>query len=390
MNMQHILLAVIGLSPQIITETLYALHQREQPVDAVHVITTGAGKKQIDAELLGNGNGMFYRYLTDYALNPGTIDFRPANIHIISDESGAAIADLRTTEDNNRFLHQCLEQAFYFTSRPDTAVYFSIAGGRKTMSACLTLAAQLYGRPQDRLYHVLVSPEFESSPDFYYPPPESAMIQLRDAQGQPYYKETRYAEINLVEMPLLSLRKLLPPEYLQKPEAPGDLILSAFAPHTPPDLILDFSQRKIIYRHLELDLMPAHFALYAFFAILKISCPEDRPECGDCRKCFRETADVMENHNQITALYQKIRPGFQPEEMSTSGIANLTPENFNSYKSKINKQIRDKFGPHTAAALEIRATGRKPDKRYGLTIDKQRIIIQNADDMTKKQQRCEG
>ena len=28
----------------------------------------------------------------------------------------------------------------------------------------------LYGRPQDRIYHVLVSPEFESSGVFFYPP----------------------------------------------------------------------------------------------------------------------------------------------------------------------------------------------------------------------------
>ncbi|RKX57645.1 MAG: TIGR02584 family CRISPR-associated protein, partial [Thermodesulfobacteriota bacterium] len=41
------------------------------------------------------------------------------------------------------------------TASKDTAVYFLIAGGRKTMSACLAVAAQFYGRPQDRVYHVL-------------------------------------------------------------------------------------------------------------------------------------------------------------------------------------------------------------------------------------------
>ncbi|MFW5989730.1 MAG: CRISPR-associated ring nuclease Csm6, partial [Desulfosudaceae bacterium] len=370
--MQHILLSVIGLSPQIITETLYALHQREQKVDAVHVITTGEGKKRIHTELLGNGDGLFHRYLNDYAIRP-SIDFSAANIHLLTDHEGNEISDISTSEHNHDLLNKCLELSFRFTSRPDTAVYFSIAGGRKTMSACLTIAAQLYGRPQDRLYHVLVSPEFENSPNFYYPPPDSTMIQLKAPGGQPYYKETRYASVNLVEMPILSLRQMLPPEYLEKPEAPGDLILSAFARQARPDLIIDYSQRKIVYDRLELDLMPAHFALYAFFAALKINCPADRRTCGDCRDCFLETTDILAHQPRITGIYHRICPNAGHRQMSTTGITHLTPENFNAYKSKINKQIREKFGPHTAAALEIGSTGRKPDKRYGLPIDRTRI-----------------
>ena len=38
--MKTVMLAVTGLSPQVITETLYALHQSSRHVDAIHVITT--------------------------------------------------------------------------------------------------------------------------------------------------------------------------------------------------------------------------------------------------------------------------------------------------------------------------------------------------------------
>ncbi len=38
--MKNTLLAVTGLSPQVITETLYALHQNNRKVDGIHVITT--------------------------------------------------------------------------------------------------------------------------------------------------------------------------------------------------------------------------------------------------------------------------------------------------------------------------------------------------------------
>ncbi|NLV24760.1 MAG: TIGR02584 family CRISPR-associated protein, partial [Deltaproteobacteria bacterium] len=41
--MKTVLLAVCGLSPQVITETLYALHQQGRQVDAVRVLTTRQG-----------------------------------------------------------------------------------------------------------------------------------------------------------------------------------------------------------------------------------------------------------------------------------------------------------------------------------------------------------
>lgn len=34
--MKNVLLAVSGLSPQVVTETLYAIHQRQKRVDAIH------------------------------------------------------------------------------------------------------------------------------------------------------------------------------------------------------------------------------------------------------------------------------------------------------------------------------------------------------------------
>jgi len=159
--MKHILLAVTGLSPQVITETLFALHQNGQRVDAIHVITTRDGKEMIYAHLLSGKSGHYCRYLEEYGVEHSSIDFGPQNIHAVSDEHGVEIPDITTEYDNERLLKKCLELTFRFTAQKDTAVFFSVAGGRKTMSSCLTLAAQMYGRPQDRIYHVLVSPEFE-------------------------------------------------------------------------------------------------------------------------------------------------------------------------------------------------------------------------------------
>jgi CRISPR-associated protein Csx14 len=170
---KNILLAVTGLSPQVITETLYALNQMNRSISAIHIITTRPGKDCLLSQLLDGGRGPFYRYLEEYGVPESGIDFGPSNIHVVCDSHGAEIEDIVDESDNAHLLAKCMELAFHQTRHPEHAVYFSIAGGRKTMGACLTLAAQMYGRTQDRLYHVLISPEFEGCRDFFYPPQKS-------------------------------------------------------------------------------------------------------------------------------------------------------------------------------------------------------------------------
>ncbi|MBW1798797.1 MAG: TIGR02584 family CRISPR-associated protein, partial [Deltaproteobacteria bacterium] len=178
--MENVLLAVVGLSPQVITETLFALHQQKRSVDAIHIITTRQGREMINAHLLSPTDGNYYHYLKEYGIDPATINFGFHTVHTVKDKNNMEIDDIDGEEENELLLKKCLEITFHFTKDPDTAVFFSIAGGRKTMSTCLTVAAQVYGRPQDRLYHVLVSSEFENSRDFYYPPRKSIPIELID------------------------------------------------------------------------------------------------------------------------------------------------------------------------------------------------------------------
>ena len=92
--MKNILLAVVGLSPQVITETLFALHQQNRRVDAIHIITTRQGKEEINAHLLSPGDGKYYRYLREYNIDPESINFGFGNIHTIKDRNGMEIDDI--------------------------------------------------------------------------------------------------------------------------------------------------------------------------------------------------------------------------------------------------------------------------------------------------------
>ncbi|MBW2117546.1 MAG: TIGR02584 family CRISPR-associated protein [Deltaproteobacteria bacterium] len=372
--MKNIMLAVTGLSPQVITETMYALHQDNRKVDAIHAITTRDGKERIYADLLAGETGYYFRYLEEYGIETSSIDFGHRNIHVITDEHGNEIPDILRESDNEYLIKKCLELTFRFTSDPENSVFFSVAGGRKTMSSCLTLAAQMYGRKQDRLYHVLVSPEFESSRDFYYPPKKSRPIELKDKDGHPFFKETRYAEVSLIHMPFFSVREQLAPDLLKEPRDPATLML-ALIKEDSYRLVVNLISRKIVYKTIELDLMPSHMALYTFFALQKKNCSKEAETCSDCTECFLDTQSIFERQGEITDIYRKVSGARPLNEMSDTGIINLTTENFNMYKGKMKKELLNRFGPYALKDLEIASAGSRPNTRYGIMMDRSKIEI---------------
>ena len=175
---RRILLLVTGRTPQVVTETLYAIAVRPTPParpfvpTEVHLVTTAEGAQDARLALLDPDDGWFHRLCTDYGLTG--IAFGPERIHTIADAAGNAVADIRTAAEHDACADLITEQVRTFTSDPQTALHVSLAGGRKTMTYYLGNALTLFGRPQDRLSHVLVPPPYESNRDFFYPTPRAS------------------------------------------------------------------------------------------------------------------------------------------------------------------------------------------------------------------------
>jgi CRISPR-associated protein Csx14 len=372
--MKNILLAVVGLSPQVITETLFALHQQGRKTDEIHVITTRRGKEQINAHLLSRKDGMYYSYLRDYGIDPHSINFGFDHIHTVRDDRDIEIDDIASEEENEWLLKLCLVKTFRLTQDPNNAVFFSIAGGRKTMSACLMVAAQFYGRPQDRIFHVLVTPEFESSRNFFYPPKTSTSITLQDRNDQAYIKETKYAAVNLAPIPFISVREHLSDAMLRSPKDPATLLLSLIR-EDPYYLVLDLTASRLVYKKVQFDMMPARLALFAFFAQQKKNCGKERPACRGCTDCYLDFQEISAAQDRIAALYRRIAGSRDVFEMSDSGIIKLEVQNFNSYKTKIRKDLEKGFGLQALPELKIESVGKKPDTRYGIRIDREKIRL---------------
>jgi CRISPR-associated protein (TIGR02584 family) len=206
---RRILLATVGLVPQIVTETVYAL-ARDQSVPfiptEVHIITTQEGAHRARLALLDPRDGKWRLLAAD--LGQPTLEgaLNRERIHVIAGADGKPLDDIVDLEQNVAAADAITRIVAELTADQDTALYVSIAGGRKTMGFLLGYALSLFGRAQDRLSHILVDSPFEQHPEFFYPPNEPRV--LFDRELRPV--STADARLHLAEIPIVRLRHGLP------------------------------------------------------------------------------------------------------------------------------------------------------------------------------------
>ena len=161
---------------------------------------------------------------------------------------------------------------------------------------------------------------------------------------------------------------------LKEPRDPATLMLSLIKEEAYR-LSVNLITGRIVYKTLELDMMPARLALYAFFAMQTKNFLKESKTCGGWTDCFLEIQEVFEKQSEITRIYGQICGTRPIDEMSEGGITNLSAENFNMYKGKIKQDLLSRFGAYALKELEIASLGRRPNTRYGIKMDKNRIEI---------------
>lgn len=260
---RRVLLAVTGLSPQVVTETLYALAVAQQPAfvpTEVHVITTATGAQGLRLALLSKEPGWFARLCADHGLSG--IAFDDTHIHVLHDPQGVPLDDIRTPADNRHAADYLTEKVRGFTADAACALHVSLAGGRKTMGFFAGYALSMFGRAQDRLSHVLVSEPFEQSLDFFYPTPYSRVVEVRPG----VLADTALAGVSLAEIPIVSLRQGLPAQLLAGRVTFSGAVEAARRALAAPELVIDVRHGRIRAGGGELALPRVPLALLALFA----------------------------------------------------------------------------------------------------------------------------
>lgn len=215
--MKTVLVTVSGMSPAIITETVWALARESPPVipDEVVVITTDKGEKDLRDMLLTPhedwGSRTVWSALRDTLL---TREYRNALqlsvrvVEVSNADTGVMgkAWDLRTRPDNDAAADFIIQTLAPYADAEDCRVIASIAGGRKTMGALLYAAMSLVGHEEDRVTHVLVSEPFENCKGFFFPDQPVTDLVARPFGQEPIPVKASDAQVEMADIGFVPLR----------------------------------------------------------------------------------------------------------------------------------------------------------------------------------------
>lgn len=207
---RRVLFSVMGETAAVLTETLYALvTQKEFIPTEIKVVTTEEGKRKAVEELLNEENGAYHQFIEDYGdkYDLSQIHFDENSILVIQDRQGQALKDVRTLEANESAADQIVQSIGEICQDKDCQLHVSMAGGRKTMGFYAAYALSIFGRPQDKLSHVLVDREYECR-GFYYPTPDTYIIKNSYGCGENkkiVKIDAKEAKVELADIPIVLL-----------------------------------------------------------------------------------------------------------------------------------------------------------------------------------------
>ncbi|GAB6183888.1 CRISPR-associated ring nuclease Csm6 [Thermodesulfovibrio hydrogeniphilus] len=378
-GLKNTLIFVAGATPQIITETLYALAMQNPPIypDELYVITTRIGKRLIEQTLFQRD--ILKKLQDEYSLPP--IPFNEESFIVVKNKNGEELDDIRNSEDSEALGD--LITSFIREKAQDIScrLLCSLAGGRKTMSFYMGSALQLFGRPWDKLFHVLVTPEFESNPDFFYKPKEQQIINCRLPDGTVKKLSTDKAEIELIELPFIRLRDKLS----LKSNNFSDLVREGQreidTSTIQKELLINLKERAIYIGEIAIDMIPTQILIYnAILQAKKKNCKHpERPYCFDCTDCWLTIQDLTSRATaeEMAKWYAEIYEGkpLKAEEFLSRWKDGLTFEVVRQNISKINKAIKEELDDETLLPFYIISSVKKyGGTRYGLRLEKEKII----------------
>jgi CRISPR-associated protein (TIGR02584 family) len=416
---RRVLVCTIGATPQIVTETVWALLRDRQPAwipDEIEIVTTTFALRRIH-DALQTADGPLARLIG--ARPPTTIflprrnggtDVLPPDTVLPADTisppvSPDALRDVSSGREAEIMGDLILRRIARATSDEEIELHVSLAGGRKTMSAHALMALSVFGRSRDQASHVLVNPpEFEDHPEFWYPDQVGLIVrrdELRlDPRPAPSLDPAR-ASVVLVRTPTALMRYRV-----EDPARLASLTLAetvqranlAEAVRLEPSLVLHASTNEIELCGVRLSLGPKLFALFRLMAEAcrqRWSDPDPRTPAGwlTMRGVAAGTAaDGMPLHAHVRRYLQAAiaAAGGDPEDTEDrvlaswdDAIATSDPGRRATWigtqlrpnLSHLHDELEDAFGEVAARELLPRGERQPGGAAFGLSIPAEAIAI---------------
>ncbi|MCS7054489.1 MAG: CRISPR-associated ring nuclease Csm6 [Ignavibacterium sp.] len=360
MKTKNILICVSGLTPQIVTETLFCLSYKEKiSIDEIYILTTKRGRDVI----LGRDKhpstpktalkDEIQNLCKKYKLKEPLFEENDTHI-IVAKEESIELPDIRSDKDNILFPNKICELLREKTSEPNNVIYCSITGGRKSMSVHLANALSIFARENDRLVHVLTKEEHEFKG--FYPQTKKEINDLE-----------------LANLPFVRLRPILSAE-IKRP----DLLTSNFdeivnftqkqlKALTPSNkMILDIERRELRFGNYNIELEPLEFLFYYFFV--------DSKEKGRNNISVQEFISD-ETKNKFIEYFNLYFPNRYIEEQKWYKKG-FSKEDFRVKRSRVNSKINDLIDdPDISSYFVIDVNKKYGSSTYYLKAEKDRFII---------------
>lgn len=356
--MKNILFCITGLTPQIVSESLYCLSvQKKIQIDEIIIITTTKGKNVI----LGKDKDKFTPKVSlkseienlckKYKIIKPIFEENSKHI-IVAQEETAELFDIRSDKQNKLFPNKLAKIIKEKTEDINTVLHCVLSGGRKSMTAHLALVLSLFGREHDKLYHVLTSEKFEFK-GFY-----------------PITSEEKNA-LEISEIPFIRLRALLGDKlfsndnYTDFVEWAQNQVKIIFG----NNIILNINSKEIRYGNKVIKLTPLYFSIYHYFALS--NCEGEKFVNINTIKDKKFSLAIK---NFITEYYPYYNINDkQKKEWENNGFSET---NFRVYITKINNKICEIISDiETAELFKITSLRDYGNTSYCINAGKSRIKI---------------
>lgn len=371
---KNVLFLVTGMTPSIITETIWALacdpdldESTRWIPDEVQVLSTEHGLDQIRSRLLNDK--VFAQFKKDYPLL-ADVKFDESSLYSIKDEQGNALADLRTPEDNECAADMINEHIRQLAQSNNTVLHVSIAGGRKTMGFYAGYALSLHGRAQDRMSHVLVDQSYENVPDFFYPTPNAFYVKDRDNRAWDASK----AQVWLAEIPFVRMKDAIKERHSIKDDSFMSTVHKINEASNDVKISIDVMGRtvRINDKYVIDDLPPREFAVLWWFADLRRN---NKPGIITPTGNMNSKNLAAEQVKYIAELGQQFVKYYAEFKDLTERNVDIDKGFLNEIRSNLKKNLEAHLGIEISAKLAIVQSGR--GKPFYLNVPQDAIEIIN-------------
>jgi CRISPR-associated protein (TIGR02584 family) len=366
---RRILVCATGLSPQIVTETVFALAVASPTPwvpDEIRLITTQRGADNARLTLLSDKPGWFRQLCEDWHLP--AIAFDASHIEILKDRHGQVLDDIRDDQDNQCAADGIADLVRRVTEHENTEVHASIAGGRKTMGFFMGYAMSLWGRSQDKLSHVLISAPFESRPEFFYPTPRPHVIPARMPGQDPLDAST--AKVWLGDIPFVRLRNLLPSSLKNQNAGFAQAVSAANRALDQIDLEVDIGLSCVRINQQTIGLPPMQLALLCLLVwhcqqqLAPLPAPLKDVNDPEWKAQARQTLKMAMGEMHIpNSMDQRLN--------DTTAFGNT----FNEQLSKLEKNLRDSGALPLHELIERSNLSKSRQKGYRLNLQPAQVRI---------------